>query len=798
MSALSKKLLRDLWQMRWQYLAVGAMIALGVALYCASTMGYRNLDASYESSYELLKFEDLGVTFQPSPQRVVKQLEEIPGVAAVEGRLVKDVMIGLPDRHSRKVVGRMISLPADRVPTVNQLKLTAGREVSGSRREVLLEKSFADANGLAVGDRLSINEGTTSVEFTIAGIVISPEYVYVVRSKQDVMPAKETFGVMFLSEDVLGPLDARSGLINEVRLRLLPDADPAKISREIELRLQAHNPDQPTLREDQPSHQLLQQDVDGFRVYAVLFPLLFFSVSALTVYTLLTRTIHLERGIIGLLRALGYSRGRVVLHFLSVALTVGLIGGTGGAVLGVWMGQALTDWYLTFVSVGTTVYESAYTVGASGLLIAAMVSVAAGFLPALRASKIGPAEAMRNSGARLGKIVALDRLMPRLKLIWRIPLRNIFRQTKRSLSTLFGIVAGIALIMTGQGMLDSTNEIMDSIAGSMFGDDLRLEFLEAQDGDIVDRIRSWDGVGWAEGALDVPVEFSKGDVVYSALLMGVDPNGRMMDVRTLEGDRITPTGEGVILGRTLRKRLNVEVGDLVSVSIPSQFVDEAPAKQLVRVEGFTSEPIGTVAYTTRTHVWNLFRRDLSLVNHPVTSVRLDVEPQFKREVKQRLLTIPEAAAVSSSTEVREMLEDMMGQFERFIQVMLIFGAALAFSIVFNTVTINVIERVNEVATMRTLGVARWQVAAMITIENLALGLIGVLIGLPIGRKFVEYFFLAAQTEEQADLFTFEITIYPQTYVVTALTILAVMLLSQLPSLVYLNRLDLAKTTKTRV
>ncbi|HXH62348.1 MAG TPA: ABC transporter permease, partial [Fimbriimonadaceae bacterium] len=107
------------------------------------------------------------------------------------------------------------------------------------------------------------------------------------------------------------------------------------------------------------------------------------------------------------------------------------------------------------------------------------------------------------------------------------------------------------------------------------------------------------------------------------------------------------------------------------------------------------------------------------------------------------------------------------------------------------------ERTNEVATMRTLGVGRMQVAAMITTENVLLALIGTIIGLPFGRWFFERFWAAAQTEEQMDLFSMQTHVFASTYVLAAVLIFIVVLLSQIPGLRMLGRLDLAKATKER-
>ncbi|MCL6554462.1 MAG: hypothetical protein K6W08_15285, partial [Firmicutes bacterium] len=188
MPVLVLKLIRDLWQSRWQYLAVGTMVLLGVMFFDAASMTYRNLEASYATSYRRLRFEDFSVAFHAAPESAADRVRRIPGVTAVEGRLVEDVIIELPGRSPKKLVGRLVSVPVERRPVVNDVFVTHGRYLrSRTAREVLLESSFARFHRLRPGDVLDVARGGGRARLRVAGIVQSPEYVYVVRSKQDIM-----------------------------------------------------------------------------------------------------------------------------------------------------------------------------------------------------------------------------------------------------------------------------------------------------------------------------------------------------------------------------------------------------------------------------------------------------------------------------------------------------------------------------------------------------------------------------------------------------------------------------------
>jgi putative ABC transport system permease protein len=217
---LNRKLIRDLVRAKWQYFAIGLMVVLGVVFFNASYAAYVNLDASYRASYKALDFEDFGLTFNAAPERVCDRIQRIPGVRAVEGRLVEDVGLEVESKGTtRKVVGRLITIPTDREPTVNRLALLSGHPLrSSSSREVLLEASFAKHHNLKPGDIVTATRGNSEVRLSIAGIAQSDEYLYVVRSKQELMAVPDTFGVMFVSPEVLGSLVGKPNQINDIRV----------------------------------------------------------------------------------------------------------------------------------------------------------------------------------------------------------------------------------------------------------------------------------------------------------------------------------------------------------------------------------------------------------------------------------------------------------------------------------------------------------------------------------------------------------------------------------------------------
>jgi len=793
---LARTARRDVGAAWAQWLAIGLVIALGVAFHGAAWQSYRNLDRSYSESYRRLDFEDWSVSVPDAPRRLVGRVRSLPGVASVEGRLEEDTVLHLPGRPVGKLVGRCLGIPAGRRPEVNNLQLVEGRwPVRGASREALLEASFAKWHGLHPGDWVEIERGGVRVTLRVAGVVVSPEYVYVVKSRQDILPFPDTFGVLWVPDGVLGPLVGRPGRIDALHVRLLPGTSAAESVRAAVALLHGRHHEAPVLREDQPSYQLLRQDVDGFRGYSVLFPMLFLSVAGLTLGTLLTRQVAADRARIGLLRALGFGPRTVMGQVLAGAMLVGALASAAGVSVGAWLGRVFTGFYLSHVSVAarvdwvesaTVMYGMAYGLG---------LTLVSAWWPARQASRIPPADALRPPPPPAGRGWRPDRWIPGLPLLWRFALRNLVRAPRRSLSTLAGVLASMVLLVVAQGLSDTVDSLMGTLVRSVFREDLRVDFVPWTSSATAARVKSRPGVHVAEGELVLPAQFRRGGRTYEAMAVGVEPGARFRDLRDRTGRELVPAGDAVVFGPTLRLRLGLELGDRVDVRLPPSPEIPEPVWSTVRVAGFSDEPVGTVATFSAGVLRGTVGRPLGVPPGAVNVVRVVSDPERRTSLRRDLLRLDGAVSVMSSSDLLEKLEQMMSLMRRFTGAMLLFGMGLSFAVVFNTVTINSLERESEGAALRMLGVGRLSLGGLLLLENLALTGLGVLAGVPVGRWAASQLIMAAQSEEQMDLFAMVPFVRPETPWLCGALVLVTTVVSVVPSAVRLARLDLASSAK---
>ncbi len=773
------KVFRDIRRSRWQFVAVAAVIALGVAIFIGSYGSFLNLRSSYDRTYDELAMGDLWFEVADAPAAVVSDARAIDGVEAVEGRLVVDLPATVPAIGEGAIQARLTTLPDGARPDVNDVKVTEGEYISGPG-QVLLEQGFADFNNVAVGDTLQLQSATGAVlDLTVVGHAASPEYLFVARSERDLFTPPASFGVTFARYGDLAPALGLDDRINSLSLRLGPGADAQAVSLAVSALLEPYGLGATYDRDNQLSNELLQLDLDGLSSLALVFPILFLVVSSLAIYTLLNRLVQSQRGQIGVMRAMGYSRGQVLRHFLNYGLVIGTVAATAGVALGYAIATLLTRAYGSFLTVPFISTQLNPGVLAIGFIAGLIASVMAAVIPAWLSAGIRPAEAMRPPAPPAGRHMLVEKLLPPLKRlpnVVKLPLRNIWRVPSRTVYTAFGMAAGVSLVLVAASFLDSYDRAIGLQFDRIQNYDARVNFVSPFPASLVDEAGAIEGVSDAEALMEVPVELTTDGARHTTLLQGLEADGDMLRVYTPDGDPVQPAG-GLLITTVLANLLGVEKGDSVDVRAV------APGAEAVSltVDDIAQQPLGDVVFA-RLDTAQALAGGQAAGSALLVSFSGGQTPALE----SRLYGLDGAGSIDFTADIREYINELNNLFLVFIGVMLVFGVALGFAIIFNTITINALERQRELATMRTFGTGVGRLASMLTVENVVMGLIGVAVGLPVGYALSQYF---AQFY-QNDLFDMPVVIYTRTYGIAAAGALIVLLLAEIPAVRFVRRLDL--------
>lgn len=216
---LDRKLLRDLWAMKGQALAIAAVMAAGVTMFVAYFSNFDSLQRARAAYYEQARFADVFATLTRAPARLEERLAAISGVHDVSTRVVADVTIDVPGMAD-PATGRLISIPERGRPALNDVTLRQGRWPDPLRPdEVLASELFCESHGLTPGDRIGALINGRRRELSIVGIALSPEYVYAI-APGEMFPDAKRFGIFWIGRRSLASAFNMEGGFNEVSVSL--------------------------------------------------------------------------------------------------------------------------------------------------------------------------------------------------------------------------------------------------------------------------------------------------------------------------------------------------------------------------------------------------------------------------------------------------------------------------------------------------------------------------------------------------------------------------------------------------
>jgi putative ABC transport system permease protein len=786
-SVLNVKLRRDLRRRPAQLVSVVVLVMLGVALFGASYDAYKNLDAGYQATFHKYRFADLTLTGGDTAA-IAKQAGARPGVEAVTVRTVADVPLRMPDGST--LVGRVIGFPAGSQPAVNRVKVVDGSYLDpAAPAGVLAEKHIADHAGLKPGDRVSAWDGKAWRDLAVRGTASSPEYLWPAASRQNVLPAPGSFGVLFAPE----PLARRlAGAAAPHQVAVYYTAAGREHAADLDAALTAaarqHGAGAAITRAEQPSNATLAEDIKGFSELAVMFPLLFLAAAGVAVYVVLTRRVARDRVIIGTLRASGFRRRTLVAHYLATGVAVGLAGSVLGVAAGLLLAGTVTRLYGDAIGLPETLVSVRASTVVAGLAFGVVAGALAALAPAVSAARVPPAEAMRGTvpATRGGGLLArLERSVPaagRLPAGAWLVLRGPTRQFRRTLYTMAGVVLALVLILVSWGMLDSSQATVARQFDQIQRQDAELTLGRPLDGAALAALSVTEGVRAAEPSAHVPVTITAGDAGYSTTIVGLPAGTRMHRFLTPGGGERALPEHGALIGAALRDELGVGTGDRIGLRLGDG------RTVTTTVAGFVDEPLGTYAYAALGQVaaWAPDAKpDTVLVQFDAGADRA--------AVGRALAAQPGVVAYTDAQALKKTMDEYMNLFYVFVAVMLAFGGLLAFTVLFATLSVNLAERGTELATLRASGVGRRRLGRLVTAENLLVVTAGAIPGLILGRLATGAFLGAFNS----DLMSFHTEIRPATFAWSALAVLAVAWLAQRPGLRGLARMDLGTLVRER-
>lgn len=576
----------------------------------------------------------------------------------------------------------------------------------------------------------------------------------------------------------------------------------------------------------------LKSDLESIRSLGNAFPIVFLLVAVMMSLTAMARMVEEDRGLIGTYTGLGYGRLAVASRYLLFALLACLIGGGLGLIAG-FLGIPA---FLLVVLRGLYVMpdvrlEYDWLYGTAGVALFVIGVLAATVYACAQEMRQKPANLMRPKAPRAGSRILLERIKPlwnRMSFLGKVTARNIFRFKSRLIMTVGGVAGCTALIVCGLAI----NDTVAALGAKQYQDVYQYDLMVVANDDDADAMRQKVASdGRVTSSMDVRVESGDltGDSGSESIQLVAVPDsersefGKMVTLQPVRSswvdgaaDTVSLGDDGVIVSQSAASAMGVKAGGMVTLTNGDDMQAEAHVSAVIR------SVIGSDVYVSETYYRQLFDTAASGTSSASSASDSGESDNQNGESGtsngassngQQLVWNAMYAKLKGSGESQaayaEKLEDddavmkavscaHMAESFKFdlmgavVALIVALAGGLALVVLFTLANTNVSEREREMATLKVLGFFDKEVHHYVNREMMVLTMMGVVLGLPLGR-FVGGLLTAALN---MPALYFEVECTPLSYVIAAGATMAFALLVQLFVNPVLDRIDPISSLKS--
>ena len=690
--SLSKKMLRDISINKTQFISIFLMAFLGVFAFCGVCSEYYGLE---QTSHDFYTDTNLADGWIYNTTITDEALDEINNFSTDSEKqlIVKSVgnFSNDPD----------ITLHFLDTNEISKFYTTEGEDFNLSDDSgVWLDKRFADAQNLTVGDNISFTFNGLEIEKEIKGIGYSPEYVYE-ASPTSIIPDFKDMGFAYLSYKAF-PSDIQYNTLL-VKFNQTPDEFKDSLDGSVEYLSF-------TEQTDHVSVNQFENEMSQHKMIGDVFPIVFILVTFLTLLTTMTRIISHQRTQIGVLKAVGYKNRTIILHYMSYGFWLVL----AGAILGLFLGPAIIPglFYPSMTSrYSLPVWHPGFDMSFVYVaLIMVLSSLLVSYLAARNISKENPADTMRPKAPNISTSGFLEnsRIWNKANFNIRWNYRDAKRNKFRALMAIVGVMGCVALLISAFGMNDSMENIKhweyDDI--SHFESKLIIE-SGASLSDIEDVRKEVNGSTIMEQAIEIK---GHGNEKTASLLVLNDTT--LISQTDKDGNSINLSSTDISLSAKTAESLNVGVGDTIEWHVVGS--DDWVSCKITNIHG---EPLSQGIILSKEKF-----DDLDLNYTPTSIITAENVDGNHDSIK----------SITTLNEMKNNWDEMSGSVMMMVSILIFFAILLAIVVLYNLGILSFTEIEREIATLKVLGFKTSDLRKLLLTQNLVFTFIGFILGIPLG------------------------------------------------------------------
>ena len=733
---LIRKLLRTAWSYKSQFISMIIMIAIGVGIFLGFNIEWQSIETDTSDFFKKTNYADFRIYSDAGfSEDDIAAIQGISGVDAATRYL--SVNVGIKD--TKKSVALNVSENYD----VSTMYITSGADYDASSDGIWLSDKFADANGIRLGDTLTFVYQGAEISGKVVGLAKSGENMISVADDNQLMPDYEAFGFAYISPEKL-----KSALGTAFYPQINVISDMSKVELENAVREAIGTTVLVTDKSEHNAYAGAQSESEEGKTMGSVLPVLFLAIAILTMVTTMHRIAAAEKVQIGTLKALGFRDRRILRHYTSYGLFIGLV----GTLLGIVIGYAVAAVIMSPNGMMSTYFDipdwslvmPPFCIPVIILTVAFLTLIS--YLSVKRMLRGTAADALRPYTPKVMRKSAVERLplWDKLSFGAKWNFRDVIRHKARSAMTLVGVFGCMLLLVGGLGMKDTMENYLDMLDNDISNYVTKVNLSEtATNEDALALVQTLDG-DWQAA-------------------QGISYNGKTVSLEIYNSDceklhflsedneRLKLSDDGVYL--CLRLKDTADIGDTIVFSPYG-----SKESYEVKVAGYFRSLITESIVMTDAYA------DSIGMDYHIGSVYTDVD-------SDDIESSPIIVGKQDKATLMDSYDTFMEIMNTMIVVLVAAAIVLGVVVLYNLGVMSYVERYRELATLKILGFRDKTIGRLLISQNIWLTVIGVLIGLPGGVGILKVLVVSLASE-----YELSITLGVLTYSVSILLTFGVSLL----------------------
>lgn len=701
-------------------LSMTAVSLLGVTLLIGLGGAYDSLDSSMRGYIRDYHYPNIQITTALTSEEAVDDLLSIDGVEEVNCRMVAD----LPLRTSS---GRILSCRAFSYNDADFMGYYVWDESRVSGDSIMVEKKFADGNAFRPGDTLELLIDGRWQSAAVSAVISSPDCL---MAKQDAFSWYDNtdFGYIFINAEHLENTPLK-GKCDHFLLRLGDRADESAVLQQAEAILGERVISSWT-SESSPAQKKIDINLPSIRVLSVAAPAAFYAAMMAVIYLFISQMIKQSRRDIGVLRAMGFTAGRVRLLFCAAALLITVVASLLGILAGQLLKRLCAGMFAEYFALPHLTYPRNFKRALFAVLLTVALGQAAAVISTAQLSSISPTEAMaRGVSASSAPVHRLDALFGRLGPGAKYGILSLLRNPGRFIFSVVCISASMAIILASFAFYASKNYLLTQLFDEKAHYGCQIFFDTEPDEALMKDISAIEGVSNAELILYTSAEFCANGHTETVLLNGIAPGTDKIELYSPTGESLTVPEEGLILDSHTAELLGVTAGDAVTA-----------AGSELKVVALSRQDIARVQYASLDTVRALGDPDRY-------SLLCDAEDETG--LLTELSEMPGYLSTLFTRVLRECSEDTFSTYDVGVFVLITFAALMGLIVIINTTQTNLLEQKKELSALRALGFRIGDISRIWFSQTALRFLLSCAVGLPAGAAIAKAVLMKMASEDRS-------------------------------------------------